>query len=60
MVFFMWRRYRNVRIYMRFFISVGCGMCIMCGFENSCDCVYLCGIGVDCFEDLEANESEKI
>jgi hypothetical protein len=24
-----------------------------------CDCGYLCGIGVECFEDKEASESEK-
>ena len=34
-------------------------MCIMCGFGNSCDSAYLCDIGVECFEDLEANESVR-
>ena len=24
-----------------------------------CDYVYLCGIGLECFEDQEANESER-
>lgn len=24
-----------------------------------CECGYLCGIGVECFEDEEANESER-
>ena len=24
-----------------------------------CDCAYLCGIGLECFKDQEANESEK-
>ena len=61
-VFLMWWRLRCVRIndpfdYCRF--EVGCVTCIMCGFGFFCDCAYLCGIGVECLEDQEANKSER-
>ena len=54
-IFFMWGRFRSVRTYMKSLIRVcvlvGCVMCNMCGIGYFCDCAYLCGIGVDCFED---------
>ena len=34
-------------------------MCIIYDFRYFCDCAYLCGIGVECFEDQEATESER-
>lgn len=38
---------------------VGCVMCNMCSSGCFCDCVYLCSIGLECFENQEANESER-
>ena len=38
---------------------VGYVMCIMCGLGSFCDGGYLCGIGVECFEDQEAKESKR-
>ena len=34
-------------------------MYIACGFGYFCDCVYLFGISVNCFEEQEANEMRK-
>jgi len=28
-------------------------------FSKLCDCAYLCGIRVECFEDQEANDGER-
>ena len=35
-------------------------MCNMRGFGISCDCAYLCDIGVECFEDMRVRKYKRV